>query len=76
MQKFLILGTEIFAWNSSHHQESGSQTQTQTAVDHPFRIHSIKLSQKLPLATQLISRKKKWTNPYIDFGTLTGCPRN
>ena len=36
MQKFWILGTETFAWNSSHRRGSGPQTQTQT-VD-SFRI--------------------------------------
>ena len=28
MQKFLKLGTDTFAWNSSHRQGSGPQTQT------------------------------------------------
>ena len=41
MQKFWILGTETFAWNSSHRRESGPQTQTRT-ID-SFRIHLFKL---------------------------------
>ena len=42
MQKFLILGNETFAWNSSHRRGSGPQTQTQTV--NLFRIRSFKLS--------------------------------
>ena len=41
MQKFLILGLETFAWNSSHRRGSGPQTQTQT-VD-SFRRGTFKL---------------------------------
>ena len=44
MQKFWILGTETFAWNSSHRRGSGPQTQTGT-VD-LFRIHPFKLSNE------------------------------
>ena len=51
MQKFWILETETFAWNSSHCRGSGPQTQTRT-VD-LFRIHLNSLMNNVSVSNQI-----------------------
>ena len=60
MQKFWILGTETFAWNSSHRRGSDPKTQTQTSDSFritPVQTHTVffTLCQNLE-ATELLYR--------------------